>query len=147
MLDIRFIRENKDKKKKATADKQLDSSLVDKVLELDDKRRELLGSVEVLRAERNEIAKEGKVSEEGKKIKEELKKIEPELKEVEEKYGSAMLQVPNPAAGDVKVGKNDTENEVIRVEGKLTKFDFTPKDHLELGQKLGIIDVERAAKV
>ena len=72
MLDIRFIRENADKVKKATADKQLDSALVDKVLELDEKRRDLLGRVEELRAKRNKIAHEGKVSEEGKKLKEEL---------------------------------------------------------------------------
>lgn len=147
MLDIRYIRENADKVKKATADKRLDPALVDKILELDEKRRDLLGRVEELRAKRNKIAQEGKVSEEGKKLKEELKKVEPELKEVEEKYSQAMLELPNPAADDVKIGKDDTENEVLRTEGKPTKFDFTPKDHLELGQKLGIIDVERAAKV
>ena len=108
MLDIKFIRENKDKVKKAVADKQLGAGVVDKVLELDEKRRDLLGKVEELRTKRNQIAKKGKVSEEGKKIKEELKKSEPELKEIEEKYTDAMLQIPNPAAEDVKVGKNET---------------------------------------
>src|SRR3989304_1014861 len=169
MLDIRYIRENVDKVKKATADKQLDPKLVDKVLELDEKYRKIRQKVEILRAERNENSASASPSpspgpddeeikpsfeeavDKGKKIKEELKKIEPELKELEEKYSQAMLLLPNPAADDVKVGKNDTENEVIRnwppsfntsasQEGK-------PKDHLELGEKLGIIDVERAAKV
>lgn len=148
MLDIKFIRENKEKVKKATADKQLDPSLVDQVLKLDERWRKMLGEVESLRAERNQISsKQQGISSRGKEIKEELKKIEPELKALEEKYNEAMRELPNPARDDVKVGKDDTENEFIRKEGKPVKFTFAPKDHLELGEKLGIIDVERAAKV
>lgn len=146
MVDIRYIRENVDKVKKAVEAKQIDPSLVDKALELDAAWRKTLQEVENLRSERNKAA-EGKDIEKGKKVKEELKIIEPKLKELEEKYKAAILQIPNPAAEDVKVGKSDAENEVLRTEGKPTKFDFSPKDHLELGEKLGIIDVERAVKV
>lgn len=148
MLDIQFIRENKEKIKKGVAAKQLDPKVVDELLVLDEKRRKLIVEVEELRAERNEISsKEHVVSSKGKEIKEKLKKLEPELKEVEEKYKKTMFKIPNSPADDVKEGKNDTENEVLRKHGEPKKFDFKPKDHLELGEKLGIIDVERAAKV
>jgi len=146
MLDIKYIRENKEVVKKGTADKQLDAGLVDKVLELDGKRRELLADIEVLRAKRNKIAKEKNV-EEGKKIKGQLKEIEPELNKVEEEYKKVLLQIPNPPAPDVKTGKNDSENEIIKSWGEKPKFDFKPKDHLDLGETLDIIDVKRAAKV
>lgn len=147
MLDIAFIRENTEKVKKGVAAKQLDPSLVDKVLELDEKRRKLIIEVEELREKRNKIAKEGKASEEGKKIKEELKGKEPELSKAEEEYQKILSQIPNLPAEDVKEGKDESENEVIRKWGEPKKFDFEAKDHLAIGEALDIIDVERAAKV
>ncbi len=147
MLDIQFIRENSEKVKKGVSAKQFDPKIVDNVLLLDEKRRKLIVEVEDLRKRRNEIAEEGKASEEGKKVKEQLKKLEPELKGVEEKYKKALLEIPNPPASDVKVGKDESKNEVVKKHGEPTKFSFKPKDHLELGESLGIIDVERAAKV
>lgn len=147
MLDIDFIRKNPEKVKKGVASKQLDPLLVDKVLKLDTKRRDLIQEVEVLRTKRNQIARLGKVSEEGKKIKEELKNKEPELAKIEIDFKKVLLEIPNLPKDDVKVGKNDTENEVLRKWGELPKFNFQPKDHLVLGEKLGIIDVLRAAKV
>lgn len=146
MLDIKYIRENTDEVKKGTAAKQLDASLVDKLLELDSERRELLTEIEKLRGERNKYAKDKNI-EEGKRIKGELKNREPELVQVEEKYTKVLLQIPNPPAADVKEGKNDKENEIIKSWGEKVKFDFKPKDHLEIGEALDIIDVERASKV
>jgi len=146
MLDIQFIRENTDKVKKATVAKQLEPSLVDRLLELDEKRRKLLGEIEAIRAKRNKFASQKNI-EEGKKIKEELKTLEPELQKVEDEYRQALLLIPNPPADDVKEGKDESENEVIRKWGEPKKFDFEAKDHLALGEALGIIDVERAAKV
>src|SRR3990172_8395212 len=99
MLDIEFIRENTDKVKKATAAKQLDPSLVDKLLELDEKRRKLLGEIEGIRAKRNKLAAEKNI-EDGKKIKEELKALEPGLQKVEDEYRRACLEIPNPPAED-----------------------------------------------
>lgn len=148
MLDIKLIREHPEKVKKGVAAKQLDPGLVDKVLELDKKRAGLLKEIEDLRARRNEIAKKKPFDKaQGKKIKDELKKKEPELKKVEGEYRQALYQIPNLPADDVKVGKDESENEVIRKWGEPTKFDFKPKDHLELGEALDIIDVKRAAKV
>jgi len=147
MLDIKFIRENLEKIKKGVAAKQMDPKIVDKVLSLDEKRRQLISEIERLRQRRNEIARKGEVSQEGKEIKEKLKELEPQLKETEKDFKEAMFLIPNPPADDVKMGKDEAENEVLRKWGEPKKFDFTPKDHLALGEALGIVDVERAAKV
>ncbi|MHA2055040.1 MAG: serine--tRNA ligase, partial [Candidatus Hodarchaeales archaeon] len=149
MLDIKYIRENKDEVKRGVANKQYDPSLVDKILLLDEKRRKLLSEVEGLRAERNKIKKERteEAKKLGKKIKESLKKIEPELRDVAKEFKEVLHMIPNPPADDVKVGKDDSENEVIRKWEEPKKFDFKPKDHLEIGEALNIIDVERASKV
>jgi seryl-tRNA synthetase len=147
MLDIQFIRENTEKVKKGVAAKQLSPSIIDKVLELDEKRRKLIVEIEELRSKRNKIAAEGKASEEGKKVKEELKDKEPELVKVEGDYKKALFEIPNLPADDVKEGKSEADNEILRKEGEIRKFDFDPKEHLALGEALDIIDVERAVKV
>lgn len=147
MLDIQFIRENTEKVKKGVAAKQLDPSLVDKVLELDEKRRKLIVEIEEIRAKRNKIAAEGKASEEGKKVKEELKEKEPALTKIEEEYKQILFNIPNLPADDVKEGKDESQNEVVRKWGEPKKFDFEAKDHIALGESLNIIDIERAAKV
>ena len=152
MVDIQALRENPDKFKKSTADKQMDASTIDKVLELDEKRRALIKQTEDLRAERNQVSKAlpaqaGKNIERGKQIKEELKKFEPELAKIEEEFNKLIHLIPNPAAEDVKVGKDDSENEEIKTWGERPKFDFEPKNHLDLGTNLGILDFENGAKV
>jgi len=145
MLDIQFIRDNPDKVKNSTENKNYDPKIVDEVLALDKKRRELLQKIEALRAERNQLTRMDLVK--GKKIKNKLKEFEPALKEIEKKLKELMYQLPNPAAKDVKAGKNEAENEVVRKWGKIRKFEFAVKDHAELGEKLGMIDIGRAAKV
>jgi len=145
MLDIQFIRDNPDKVKKSTENKNCDVKIVDEVLRLDKKRRERLQQIESLRAERNQLTRMDLVK--GKKIKNKLKEFEPALKEIEKKLKELMYQLPNPAAKDVKAGKNEAENEVVRKWGKIRKFEFAVKDHAELGEKLGMIDIGRAAKV
>lgn len=147
MIDINYIRENPEKVKEGIAKKQYDISLVDKVLELDAKRRDLIQKVEELRARRNELAKEGKPSEEGKRIKEELKNLEPELDQITSEYEQVLAEIPNLPLEDVPEGKDQSSNKVVRKWGEPPKFDFEPRDHLELGEALGIIDVERAARV
>ncbi|EKD62714.1 MAG: hypothetical protein ACD_52C00082G0001 [uncultured bacterium] len=153
MLDTQFIRDNPEKVKEATEQKGVDRKVVDRVLEADEKRRELIGKVEELKRERNELLKgvTGKPDEvtlaKGKKIKKELAKLEPELKKVEGKFEQLMREIPNPPAEDVKPGKDESENEVLRTWGKKPEFEFEPKDHLVIGEALDIIDVERAAKV
>ena len=146
MLDIQFIRENTEKVKKGVSAKQLDAKLVDSLLQHDEKRRSLLQEIKKLRADRNKFAKEKNV-EEGKKVKSELQKKEPELKKIEEEYKEALYQIPNLPADDVPVGKDEKENKVLRKWGEPAKYDFKPKDHLELGEALDIIDVKIASKV
>lgn len=147
MLDINYIRENTKEVKKGVADKQFDPKLIDEVLVLDEKRRKLIGEIETLRAKRNKIAEVGKASEEGRKVKEELKEKEPELKKVEEEYQKVLFQIPNVPLSKVPVGKSEKDNVEVKKWGAPRKFDFEPKDHLELGKSLGILDFETGAKV
>lgn len=147
MLDINFIRENVDLVKKGVSDKQFDPSIVDKVLELDEKRRKLILEVEGLRAKRNKIAEEKKPSDEGKKIKDELKDKEPEYKKIEAEYKELLFKIPNLPSKKAPVGKSEKDNKELSKWGTPTKFDFKPLDHLTLGKKLGILDFETGAKV
>jgi len=145
MLDIKFIRENPKLVKDGTKSKGIELDL-DKLLKLDEECRTLDLSVQKLREERNIFAKERNI-EKGKELKEKLEKEEKELQEKNGELNGLLLQIPNPPKKDVKVGKDESENEVIKKYKEPPKFTFTPKDHLELGEKLDIIDVERASKV
>lgn len=150
MVDIKIIRNNPEKTKKAVASKGHDPKIIDQVLDLDKKWRELLKAVENLRKERNEIAKKGASAQNiarGQKIKKELKKLEAELTEISKKYEEALYKIPNLPADDVPIGKDETENKVIKSWGEPRKFSFKPLDHVEIGKKLDIIDIDRAAKV
>ncbi|MBN1168885.1 serine--tRNA ligase [Candidatus Woesebacteria bacterium] len=167
MIDIIDLRDNPEKFKKATQDKQLDPSIIDEVIKLDEQRRKLIREVEDLRKNRNEIAEKvkeqgGKPSEEqinkGKEVKEKLQSIEPDLIEVEEIFQQKLFLIPNPPADDVPKGKGEEDNKEVRKwspsqndfadqGGDPIIFDFEPKDHLQLGEELGIIDFESGAKV
>ena len=145
MIDIQIIRDHPDQIKTAVKNKNYDPKIVDEVLELDKTRRERLQKIESLRAKRNLLTRTDLVK--GKQIKTELKTLEPELKEIEEKYKIALNQIPNPASPKAPIGKNETENKEVKKWGEVKKFTFTPKDHLELGKSLGILDFETGAKV
>lgn len=149
MLDIKFIRENPGKVKQGCKNKQVKVD-VDRLLELDKEKREMLAEIEQLRAEQNKISKQPpneQSIEKAKTLKETIKPKEEKFKEVENKLESLMLQVPNLPLDDVPVGKDEKDNVVVKQVGKKPKFDFQVKDHLEIGECLGLIDVERAAKV
>jgi seryl-tRNA synthetase len=152
MLDIKFIRENPSLVFKSAAEKNYPVD-IDHLLEIDRKYLELLQAVQLLREERNVLTKDikGKPTDEqlakGKVLGEKLQKQDNALQAVKEELDMALLQVPNVAKSDVKVGKNDTGNEVIRKYKEPTKFSFTPRDHVDLGEMLHIIDIERATKV
>lgn len=145
MLDLNFIRDNPDQIKQSTKDKGFDPKPVDQALTLDKNRRDMIGKTEALRARRNQLTKNN--IDEGKKIKAELKQLEPELKETEIKLKEALWQIPNPASAKAPLGKNEKDNVEVKKWGEIKKFDFTPKDHLELGKNLGILDFESGAKV
>lgn len=150
MLDIKFIRENLEVCKVAAINKNRDVAW-DDLLVLDDKRRDLTGKSDALRAERNQVSQKSATDESararGKQIKEELKALEDELRSVEEKFNLLMLTVPNIPDKSVPVGKDESENVEVKKWGTPTKFDFEPKDHMELAKSLDLMDFERGAKV
>lgn len=149
MLDINFIRENTNKVKAAVTNKRGDASVVDEVLKLAQQRGGLIQRTEELRQERNQISKSD--SEEnrkrGKEIKEELKTLEPQLEETEKEYKNILYKIPNVPFDEVPIGKDEFENKVVKKVGEPKQFSFKPKDHLDLGEALGIIDIETASKV
>lgn len=147
MLDIKFIRENADFVQKAAKSKGVDVDLK-KLLDLDKKRVALIEKRDALRGKKKATKKPAPDEIKAiKKSKEELKKIESDLEKIESEWQTLMLSIPNPPAKDVKTGKDESANEVLRKEGKPPKFSFTPKDHLELTEKNEYIDVKRGAKV
>jgi seryl-tRNA synthetase len=156
MLDIKFIRENPDLIKEAAKKKRLDFD-VDKLLKVDDERRKLLKEVEELRAKQNEESdeiakiKDGKEKQklisEMKELKEKLSEEEDELKNIIEKWNALMLEVPNIPDPSVPEGKSDADNKEIRKWGEIPDFGFEPKTHIELMEKLNLVDLERGAKV
>lgn len=145
MIDIKYLRENAEKVANGARSKNVDID-VQKILGIDEKFRSLNIEVQNLRAERNNAAKERDI-EKGRGIKAKLDGLETELSSLEVELDTLTSQIPSLPKDDVKVGKNDTENDVIKTVGEIPQFGFKPKDHLELGESLDIIDVERAAKV
>ena len=155
MLDIKYIKNNPDIVKKGSKDKGVEVD-VGLLLDLDEKRRELLQKIEEFRAQKNKaneaiksaddkekeeiIAKMKLVDLEEDKVQEEFKKVDGEFKKI-------MRSIPNIAFESVPVGKDDSENIVLREEGEKPNFEFEPKDYLDIAENLDIIDVKRAAKV
>jgi seryl-tRNA synthetase len=153
MLDIKFIRENKEAVKKNCELRNIQCD-VDRLLELDEKRRKLIAEIGDLKEKKNKLNDEMKnagdkdrIIVEGKKIKEDLEKIEPEFEEVEKEYKKLIITVPNMSHPDSPIGKDDSENKEIERYGEPPKFDFEPKGHEELMKNLDLIDFERGAKV
>ncbi|OGJ22412.1 MAG: serine--tRNA ligase [Candidatus Pacebacteria bacterium RIFCSPHIGHO2_01_FULL_46_10] len=153
MVDIKYIRDNAETLKKAVADKQLNPKIVDEVLRVDAERRALLQKVETLRAEGNAHAAgvKGKPTpeqiEKGKKLKTQLQDIEPQLKKLDASFTDLMLQVPNPAADDTPIGKDEKGNVEVKKWGDIPKFKFQPKTHDELAETLDLIDTKRAVRI
>ena len=159
MLDIQFIRDNPEIVKTACKNKQLESALVEELLAVDRKRREIQQKVDHIRQKSNqnadavkaEVQADGKPSPElikkGKALKAELQAVEPELKQAEAAFLELQYQIPNVPAADVPVGASEDENVVIRTVGTVPNFDFTPKPHHELMESLDLVDTVRAVKI
>ncbi|MBI3956258.1 serine--tRNA ligase [Candidatus Gottesmanbacteria bacterium] len=148
MLDIKFIRDNLALVQEAAKNKNRQVEW-DRLLALDDKRRELIGKAEAIRAKRNKAKKATTEVEKqvGRALKQELKALEKELKAVEEEFDALMLTVPNVPDKSVPVGKDSSGNKEVKKWGEPAAFDFEPKDHIELAKALDLIDFERGAKV
>jgi seryl-tRNA synthetase len=160
MLDITLIREHPEVVR-SNLEKRGDQTklkMLDDLIRFDKEWRKLLTKTNELRQRRNvvteEVArlkKEGKDTrekvEEAKNIPKEIQKLEAQVEERREKVNQIMLRLPNLLHESVPVGKDESANVVVRVVGKPPKFDFKPKNHLEIVENLGLIDAERAAKV
>ncbi len=156
MLDIKFIRENKDLIREGARKKHLKFD-VEVLLKADDSRKELLSSIEKKRSEQNLVsarlpqmqdpnAKQVLLNE-MKTLKEALQKEEEELKEVMKKWQVLMLSVPNIPDVTVPEGDTDEDNKEVKVWGDIPKFDFPIKDHVEIMERLGLADFETGTKV
>jgi len=145
MISIKSLRDNPDQIRQAVANKGFNAGVVDEVLKADEVRRTTLQVVEKLRAERNILTKSD--IDRAKTLKVELKDKEEELKVLDEQFSTLLSRIPNPALPQAPIGKNESENLEVRRWGQPRKFSFTPKDHLQLGTQLGIIDFETGAKV
>lgn len=156
MLDIKFIRQNPEKVKEACQKKGFDIN-VDLILDLDKKKRQLLSALEKLFAQKNLASKKiasSKSEQEKKEIISKMREVDKKsdilsknLKEVEKDLKNLLLQLPNIPFENVPFGKDDSENVVLKKVGKIPKFKFQFKDYLELGEKLELIDIQRAAKI
>ncbi len=155
MLDIKLIRQNPEKIKKACQDKGAKVD-IEALLKIDEQRRRIIEKTDNLKSEHNKLSKKvpclvGQEREEiisrAKELAAEIQKGEKELAGAEKEFNRLILSIPNPALSNVKAGKDETENTVIKKWGEIPKFNFKPKDHLQIGQELDLIDVERAGKV
>lgn len=155
MLDIKFIRENPELIKEGAVRKRIKID-IDRLLEVDEERRKLLQESDSLKAEKNEASQaisKLKGDEKNaaiarmKNVGERIKEIDAQLESVVNEFNSLMLRVPNPPDKEVPDGKDDTENVQIRSWGEIPKFDFEPRDHVELGEMLDIIDIPRGVKL
>lgn len=146
MLDIKFIRENRNIVEAAMKNKNAAPIDFDALFALADERKALGQQIDEVQRKRNEAQKTRDV-EVGKKLKEELQELEEKKAARDKAYVALMIKVPNIPSVDTPVGKDESENKVIREWGEKPEFAFTPKDHATLGKELGIINSEKAAEV
>lgn len=157
MLDLKFVRQNRELVEQALKRRNMDRDL-SHFAEIDEKRRVALAKMEEMKAKNNTVSKEvgkrKKVGEnadelmaEMKELKASIKESEEEVRNLEEALRNELLYIPNIPHESVPEGKDDRDNLEIRRWGEPKAFDFEPKPHWELGESLNILDVERAGKV
>ena len=156
MIDLAFIREHTDVVRRALVELHA-SAPIDEILELDRRRRELLGETEALRAERNRVSKEiprirdndekESLIDSMREVGDRIRALEAELQPVQERLNRALLEVPNLPDPSVPVGPDESHNVIVRREGELPTFGFEPLPHWDLGETLDILDFERGVKV
>ncbi|MCK4837642.1 MAG: serine--tRNA ligase [Desulfobulbaceae bacterium] len=158
MLELRFIRENLDLVIDKTRFRGLDTANINKFVEIDQQRRDLLSEVEGLRNKRKtvspEIAKLKKAGEDADSLVAEMRQVGDRIKEldgkllgIEEALQKIVMEIPNLCHASIPKGNDDSDNQELRKWGTLPEFSFSPKAHFELGEEQGTIDFERAAKL
>ena len=157
MLDLKFIRENAGKVKKAIKDKKEKVNL-DEILKLDEERRKIINRVEKVKSEKNTVSREigdllkqkkkaEKKIDETKKLTDEIKSLDNKLLKIAERLDTLLLTVPNIPHSSVPVGAGPDSNKVVKSWGKPRRFDFKPLTHMDLADSLGIIDFARGGKI
>jgi len=157
MLDLKYIRENPDTVKEAVKSKG-EKADINKILTLDKQRRKILEESDELKHRRNVVSREisdlkksGKNADdlitEMKTVSEKIKDFDAELNAIEADIENLLLTVPNIPHSSVKRGKDEADNVTVKTWGTKPEFDFQPKDHLELGQKLNLFDFKRGSKI
>ena len=160
MLDLNFVRENLGSVREALRNRNFSTDLLDKFTELDAERRRVIGEADSINQRRNASSKEiGALMQSGRRDEADARKAEvaglkEEQSELERKRDDAdaaireiLINLPNIPSPDVPIGADETANVEIRRWGTPREFDFEPKDHVDLGVSLGILDLERATKI
>jgi seryl-tRNA synthetase len=150
MIDVKDLLKDPEKYKRNMRERNLDPSLIDEIVDLKKKLNSLIKEKDEIRSFINKFSKtkpEEKIIKQIKLEKEKLKKIEDEIDELEKNLEEKLSLVPNLKSPDVPFGKDENDNVILRTWGEIPKFDFPPKDHVELGEIYDLIDIERAGKV
>lgn len=157
MIDLNLIREQPQLVKKSLSDRQMETTPVEQILELDEKRREIIRQVEALKAERNAVSKEiGRMKDAQarqenidamKKVGEQIAELDENLRIVESELNEILAIIPNIPDERVPYGKDEHDNVVLRTVGEKPKFSFEPLPHWDLGPRLGIINFEQGVKI
>jgi seryl-tRNA synthetase len=156
MLDLRFIRENTELVKKAITDKKANAD-IDKIIDLDEQKRKLQFDFDQIKAHQNKVSKEiglkkrnnenaDDLLNEMQEIAGSIKEMSKNISEVEKELNDALLWIPNLPHPTVPIG-GEEDNEILRYEGVKPEYNFSPKDHLELANTLGYLDLERGGKI
>ncbi|MHB0968038.1 MAG: serine--tRNA ligase [Bellilinea sp.] len=157
MLDINLLREKPDIVREALRARQMETAVVDQVLQLDQDRRSLLGQVEVMKAERNNVSKEiGRMKDPAERqakidsmrvLGDQIAALDERVRSVDTQLQDTVATIPNLPDPRTPYGAGEHDNVVLRQMGELPTYDFTPKPHWELGPQLGIIDFDRGVKI
>lgn len=157
MLNLNLIREQPDVVRKALEVRQMDSSPVDSVLELDEQRRSLIVEAEALKGERNQVSKEiGRMKDPDQRqakidamreVGDRISELDTSLRDTEAKLNEFLSNMPNLPDPRVPLGVDESENVVVKTVGEIPEYDFEPKPHWDLGPELGIINFEQGVKI
>ncbi|NMC14234.1 MAG: serine--tRNA ligase, partial [Chloroflexi bacterium] len=157
MIDLNIIREQPELIKKSLSDRQMETTPVERILNLDEKRRNIIQKVESLKAERNAVSKEiGRMKDPQarqekidamKKVGDQITEFDEKLRFVENELNETLATIPNIPDSRVPYGKDEHDNVVIRTVGEIPKFNFEPLPHWDLGPRLGIINFEQGVKI
>lgn len=146
MLDIKFIRENKDLIEAAIKNKRSKPVNVDELIAVYEERKTLRNKLDEINQKRN-VAAGNRAVEEGIALKKEVTLVEAKLADLEKKFMTLMIALPNIPSADTPIGADDSENKILKEVGERPVFNFTPKEHWELGAELDLIDTETASDV